>query len=918
MAVNLLLEAAEFLDRGDEAREEKPLENGNARNDFASHSFNGNGFNSFSSSTSQEQEQGQEQDRRSRSPCSLSPVTRSDDDKRDKRRVLGAGTREVHNKMEKNRRAQLKDCFDKLGRLLQISEGKPSNLNILQTAKNTILKLLSDEKLLLKKKEKLKEANSTLRRRYKDLKKNKNNMPCANSSVQSITTAEEDYDSDSTNTASGVFITFCMQLYLWLMQTTFYANEIIALFAECGDIDSDTDDASEGPSHDSPLPSISAPYNINYKPSTMEFENDLPVENNSSIALNEHGKKLPGNKTFLSQLSEASELKKEDDSDNGKGEKMKASKSLLRRQYVNAIGENQKCSKFKIEEAVSCNKKMKINIKHELEYNSHNDISPVLTNNLQRQLLNPNLKTKESCPPQRNLSQDRSVNEYDSRVPVPSCSLSNSNAISLPSTYANNNEPMIATTKKASISSSSKPCINGQNSSNFVIPSNNSIPSNIVPSIACFAPDKTNDAQKQVVMNKMLLQSTPTISTIQNKNSVISKSPVGQIAVGNIPSHITVLRTASNTFAVPAQMLPNGAIQLNNSPSGNVIGPAQPTLQLLAQPHNAPVRLLQSPTTNVGTVLSPAITIVKQSQDKHTIPTVISPSVSSVSANQITSKAGKLISKSTNGVSSVIPSSSAISKIPIIHNNSITNCSTKGSMSSTKIPCNLSPSTEPPFTFTKFSFKHSNSSTPVNKIASNLSNQSQVSVMTMTSQPSGKAFTQILHQTLVQGISPTVSNIIQGNSTTHRVNSINHHSLPVSSPATVLSPVTQFIPQTIISSIAPQGATILPQGTVITSPGVTQVTRALSQATPIMSSYPQNVTAPISQILPSPISVLSGSVNTSNTSRANTLPFQAVSHIPFVQQCNNNASMKSLVMVSNVMPPTLELTTESRLTSSAE
>ncbi|KAG1667503.1 Max-binding protein MNT [Nymphon striatum] len=821
MAVNLLLEAAEFLDRGDEAREEKPLENGNARNDFASHSFNGNGFNSFSSSTSQEQEQGQEQDRRSRSPCSLSPVTRSDDDKRDKRRVLGAGTREVHNKMEKNRRAQLKDCFDKLGRLLQISEGKPSNLNILQTAKNTILKLLSDEKLLLKKKEKLKEANSTLRRRYKDLKKNKNNMPCANSSVQSITTAEEDYDSDSTNTAS-----------------------------ECGDIDSDTDDASEGPSHDSPLPSISAPYNINYKPSTMEFENDLPVENNSSIALNEHGKKLPGNKTFLSQLSEASELRK----------KMIVTMAIVE----------------------------------------------------------PKFKTKESCPPQRNLSQDRSVNEYDSRVPVPSCSLSNSNAISLPSTYANNNEPMIATTKKASISSSSKPCINGQNSSNFVIPSNNSIPSNIVPSIACFAPDKTNDAQKQVVMNKMLLQSTPTISTIQNKNSVISKSPVGQIAVGNIPSHITVLRTASNTFAVPAQMLPNGAIQLNNSPSGNVIGPAQPTLQLLAQPHNAPVRLLQSPTTNVGTVLSPAITIVKQSQDKHTIPTVISPSVSSVSANQITSKAGKLISKSTNGVSSVIPSSSAISKIPIIHNNSITNCSTKGSMSSTKIPCNLSPSTEPPFTFTKFSFKHSNSSTPVNKIASNLSNQSQVSVMTMTSQPSGKAFTQILHQTLVQGISPTVSNIIQGNSTTHRVNSINHHSLPVSSPATVLSPVTQFIPQTIISSIAPQGATILPQGTVITSPGVTQVTRALSQATPIMSSYPQNVTAPISQILPSPISVLSGSVNTSNTSRANTLPFQAVSHIPFVQQCNNNASMKSLVMVSNVMPPTLELTTESRLTSSAE
>lgn len=47
-----------------------------------------------------------------------------------------AGTREVHNKLEKNRRAHLKECFELLKRQLPVSqdEKKSSNLSILHSA----------------------------------------------------------------------------------------------------------------------------------------------------------------------------------------------------------------------------------------------------------------------------------------------------------------------------------------------------------------------------------------------------------------------------------------------------------------------------------------------------------------------------------------------------------------------------------------------------------------------------------------------------------------------------------------------------------------------------------------------------------------------------------------------------------------
>lgn len=52
-----------------------------------------------------------------------------------KRRPGGAGTREVHNKLEKNRRAHLKECFETLKKNVpNVDEKKTSNLSVLRSA----------------------------------------------------------------------------------------------------------------------------------------------------------------------------------------------------------------------------------------------------------------------------------------------------------------------------------------------------------------------------------------------------------------------------------------------------------------------------------------------------------------------------------------------------------------------------------------------------------------------------------------------------------------------------------------------------------------------------------------------------------------------------------------------------------------
>ncbi|XP_071447830.1 nascent polypeptide-associated complex subunit alpha, muscle-specific form-like [Hetaerina americana] len=64
------------------------------------------------------------------------------------RRRVGSGTREVHNKLEKNRRAHLKECFELLKKQLPASqeEKKSSNLSILHSALRNIQSLKRKER----------------------------------------------------------------------------------------------------------------------------------------------------------------------------------------------------------------------------------------------------------------------------------------------------------------------------------------------------------------------------------------------------------------------------------------------------------------------------------------------------------------------------------------------------------------------------------------------------------------------------------------------------------------------------------------------------------------------------------------------------------------------------------------------------
>ncbi|XP_037631613.1 LOW QUALITY PROTEIN: max-binding protein MNT-like [Sebastes umbrosus] len=83
-------------------------------------------------------------------PLQNGPISRGsppDDRQLDKKRPGGAGTREVHNKLEKNRRAHLKECFETLKKNIpNIDEKKTSNLSVLRSALRYIQTLKRKEK----------------------------------------------------------------------------------------------------------------------------------------------------------------------------------------------------------------------------------------------------------------------------------------------------------------------------------------------------------------------------------------------------------------------------------------------------------------------------------------------------------------------------------------------------------------------------------------------------------------------------------------------------------------------------------------------------------------------------------------------------------------------------------------------------
>ncbi|KAJ7309054.1 hypothetical protein JRQ81_008345 [Phrynocephalus forsythii] len=88
-----------------------------------------------------------------------------------KKRPGGVGTREVHNKLEKNRRAHLKECFETLKRNIpNVDDKKTSNLSVLRSALRYIQTLKRKEKEYEHEMERLAREKIATQQRLADLK----------------------------------------------------------------------------------------------------------------------------------------------------------------------------------------------------------------------------------------------------------------------------------------------------------------------------------------------------------------------------------------------------------------------------------------------------------------------------------------------------------------------------------------------------------------------------------------------------------------------------------------------------------------------------------------------------------------------------------------------------------------------------
>ncbi|XP_046568205.1 max-binding protein MNT-like [Haliotis rubra] len=123
------------------------------------------------------------------------------DDFRDKRRYGGAGTREVHNKLEKNRRAHLKECFEVLKKQIPFMEDKKtSNLSILRGSLKYIQNLKRKEKEYEMELQRLAQEKSRLRDRIAALKMELAEMNIEVDLVQWMHSQEQETNSTSTAT----------------------------------------------------------------------------------------------------------------------------------------------------------------------------------------------------------------------------------------------------------------------------------------------------------------------------------------------------------------------------------------------------------------------------------------------------------------------------------------------------------------------------------------------------------------------------------------------------------------------------------------------------------------------------------------------------------------------------------------------
>ncbi|XP_078080893.1 max-binding protein MNT isoform X2 [Mustelus asterias] len=105
-------------------------------------------------------------------PSGLKPNPMDDGKPQDqKRRPGGAGTREVHNKLEKNRRAHLKECFETLKKNIpNLDDKKTSNLSVLRSALRYIQTLKRKEKEYEHEMERLAREKIATQQRLADLK----------------------------------------------------------------------------------------------------------------------------------------------------------------------------------------------------------------------------------------------------------------------------------------------------------------------------------------------------------------------------------------------------------------------------------------------------------------------------------------------------------------------------------------------------------------------------------------------------------------------------------------------------------------------------------------------------------------------------------------------------------------------------
>nr|KAG5690633.1 hypothetical protein BaRGS_018103 [Batillaria attramentaria] len=115
--------------------------------------------------------------------------------------TVRAGTREVHNKLEKNRRAHLKECFDVLKKQIpQLEEKKTSNLGILRGSLKLIQTLKRKERENELELQRLAQEKSRLRHRFERLH---NELDQLNVKVDHFMQApDQDQESNSTSTAT--------------------------------------------------------------------------------------------------------------------------------------------------------------------------------------------------------------------------------------------------------------------------------------------------------------------------------------------------------------------------------------------------------------------------------------------------------------------------------------------------------------------------------------------------------------------------------------------------------------------------------------------------------------------------------------------------------------------------------------------